>query len=399
MLRFRSSMPFIRGSIILVVTTLALVRGAQGADPQSVLTIRGSCDSQGLFVQTPERPYLIRLSSPSSDLHLATPDADLTTGEIRWFSITDVSEDFSEVSYSCASGEWTGDFLRVPDAPTSFSGVGGASRYGVDATSVVMFRSPTGANYVASVQPRQGTISVLGGRDGRVATFASPGTYDLAFARQNDIVLLDIEPRDGTPAIWDVSISPTRLSIDGAGVGSAYSRPGRLVTTKYSISGDAELNAAARGKGRVVRQLAAGTKVAAGSHSLVWDGLDGKGKPVADGTYSISLVARDIFDSTAKTAASVTMDTHGPRVIFQSPRVLPPRRGVVFKVVDLLSGYRSGFVKVDGRSAGFQVTETGANRFVVRSPAGWTPGSHRVTVTAFDRLGNRTHTSRRFRAR
>jgi hypothetical protein len=357
----------------------------------------------------PDLPHLLRVSSPASDLELNLSlnigaSQYLAAGDVRWLyrDAADNALDTDVFLYACDSGEWTGDFFRVPDAPTSFSGTStfGTNPYGGPyRPSEVKFRAPAGARYVAAVRPRQGAVSLSLNRGGRVTTFASPGTHDLGFVSADETVLLGIEPNDGPPAIWDVSITPLPIRFGSASVNRAYARPGQLVTMKYSVSGDAKLDAVVRGQGRVVRQLAAATKVAAGSHSIRWDGVDDTGKPVADGVYSIDLTAGDIFSSTAKTAASVTIDTHPPEVTFQSPSVLSPRRGVVFKIVDRLSGYRNGFVKVDGRSSGFQITRAGVNRFVVTAPSGWTPGSHSVTVTAFDKIGNRGNTSKTFRVR
>jgi hypothetical protein len=397
--------------LLAILVGIGLVSGASGAEPRSVLTVRGSCASEELRFKAVEFPQLLRASTPTSALELnfalnIGASDFIAAGDVRWIfreakPPTTDAPDLDVLFYSCSSGEWTGDIYRIPDAPTRFNGIStfGMNPYGGRyEPSEVVFRAPAGARYVAVVTPRQGAVT-LSLRGGRAATFASPGSFDVGFVRAGNGVLLGIEPRDGPPAVWEVSVAAAPLVLTQPAASRQYARPGQLVTIRYGLSGDARVDVAVRRRGQVVRELATGTNMTAGSHSVLWDGLNSQGRPVPDGLYSIDVAAGDVFGANASGTASTAIDSSPPRIIFESPKTISPQRGIVFRIVDALAGYRNGFVKVDGRATGFRITKAGTSRFVLTAPEGWTGGSHTVTVTAFDSIGNRGQASRLFRVK
>jgi hypothetical protein len=166
-----------------------------------------------------------------------------------------------------------------------------------------------------------------------------------------------------------------------------YLRPTEITAAGYTLDGDVHLTARMLNAAQqAVRTLASNTAVAEGNHSLTWDGLDGAGSPVADGSYSLAISYTDVAGNSGSGKASIAVDATPPTASRLSPSSLPRTHGLVVQVADNLSGIKSASLAVDGRKV--QTLATGQSQFTYVPTGGWRPGAHSFTVTSTDNAGN-----------
>jgi hypothetical protein len=165
-----------------------------------------------------------------------------------------------------------------------------------------------------------------------------------------------------------------------------WARTGKNVVATYRAGGNTTLSfAIVNAAGVPVRDLGDNVPVGAGLHAVDWDGYADDTTAVPDGDYRIVLTATDPNGITGTTAATITIDDHGPRIHFKRLRI--KRNGhLVIAVTDPTSGMNSATLLVDGRI----ITRSHAlvTRFSYEPRGGWARGAHTVTVLARDRTYN-----------
>ena len=181
----------------------------------------------------------------------------------------------------------------------------------------------------------------------------------------------------------------TRVPVvmSGLGFDVPYIRPTQITTISYSVEGDVDLSATVQNQsGQAVRTLASGLAVAAGDHTLNWDGLDGSGSPVPDGTYTLEMAYTDAAGNSGTSQVSIEVDATPPVVSATSSATLNSSNGLVIDVHDALSGLKSATLAVDGKHAAS--LNSSGTQFIYVPVGGWAPGSHTWDVTATDKAGN-----------
>jgi hypothetical protein len=100
----------------------------------------------------------------------------------------------------------------------------------------------------------------------------------------------------------------TRLVISGLQSAGGNSRS-PVLSFSYALSGPASVKAQIVGgaSGQTIRTLDSGRAVPQGTNSILWDGKDAKGVPVASGTYLLKLTATDEKGHTATGVLPVTV--------------------------------------------------------------------------------------------
>jgi len=108
--------------------------------------------------------------------------------------------------------------------------------------------------------------------------------------------------------IMNTATINTRLVITGLASAGGNSRS-PAVSFSYNVSGAATIKAQIVGGagGQTLRTLDSGRAVPQGTNSLVWDGRDAKGVPVASGSYLLKLTATDEKGHTATGVLPVTV--------------------------------------------------------------------------------------------
>jgi hypothetical protein len=178
----------------------------------------------------------------------------------------------------------------------------------------IRFSAPGTAHYVADLTLLQGSVDLSGGPGGQV--FASSGRYDLGYvdAGQRDLTLT---PLAGPTAKWSLSVQALPVVLSGLKSAPALIRPKQVATIGYHVDGDVTLSAEIENSsGNVVRTLATNLAVAAGDHTLAWNGLDRAGSPVPNGRYAVAVSFTDAAGNHGSGQASVRVEAcRVPRVI------------------------------------------------------------------------------------
>jgi hypothetical protein len=105
-------------------------------------------------------------------------------------------------------------------------------------------------------------------------TIASAATVNLGVLGRGSQTL-GVTPLDGPQAIWTVGIHAVPVALTGPTFNVTAAQPGATLTARYTVTADGTMTASiVSPNGSVQRPLATGLPVAAGSHSLTWDGLD-----------------------------------------------------------------------------------------------------------------------------
>jgi hypothetical protein len=369
-----------------------------------------SCASNGVghYTTGPVSPgrdgYVVRLAAVGSGGALFQDDAfnferRLVGSDTVWASGGSFGAGASlDGLLHCDSGSsFSGavTFFDVPTAPVSYSG---ATTFG-SWESVVDFRAPGEAQYVAELTLTQGAVQLSGGAFQQ--SFASSGTYQLGTVARG-VGGLRVDALEGPQAHWTVAIRPLSVALGGLSFGRGFARPGDILTLEYTTSGDTNVTASIAGPGgNTVRNLATNLPVGSGSHTLTWDGFDAAGAPLADGTYMLRMQSLDPSGLGNSGQTQVTLDGTGPSIAVASPSKLPAGNAFVADVDDSLSGVEYATLQIDGR----QVAQLGtapspysiaraaqgssAGRLAYRPTRGWRRGtSHRWRIQAHDKTGN-----------
>jgi hypothetical protein len=210
-----------------------------------------------------------------------------------------------------------------------------------------------------------------------------------------DSYLIFLTPQDGPQAQWSLSIHALPVILSNLAFDRQYERPTQITTASYALDGDVTLTATILNSAQQsVRSLATSAPVSEGSHSLTWDGLNGSGSPVADGSYVLALSYTDAAGNSGGARASIAVDGTSPSATMLSPSRLPRTQGLVVQVADNLSGVKTASLSVDG--ANVQTLGSGQTQFTYIPRGGWRSGAHSFSVSATDNAGNATKSSASF---
>jgi hypothetical protein len=332
----------------------------------------------------PVRGLIVERGSSDGYIDAITGGADTT-----WVAIGALSGGVpTTISGTCTSTNtsMSVDLFDAPTAPATFSGALTLDhrQYNdddYDTTSHVLVRGERGGHYVADLTLTQGSLELSGEGD---KVFSSSGRFDLGM-RKAGTVDLSLTALDGPQARWAVTISRLPAEVADFAATPTASRQGMPITISYAVSGDTRVSAAVVGStGTPIRWIGTDFEVLSGSHSLRWDGLDDSGRPVPDGTYTIKIST----DEGTEGEAPVTLDSTPPALQAQTPVRFTGTRAFVVHVSDRTTAVESALMMVDGKV----VTRLGAgtSSLLYRPTRGWRVGSHQVSVTAVDALGNST---------
>lgn len=287
---------------------------------------------------------------------------------------------------------WTLRVFDVPAAPTSFEGTIAfsplLSRWdGQGGSQRLAFRAPAGGSYVAHFNVTVGAIGVrTPGREPR--TLASPTALNLG-QQNRGVITITLDPRDGPPAAYRLTITPVPARIVDLAWDRAAIRPGTITRATYTATGDTTVTGTVQTiAGGAIRTLGNGLKVEMGKRSLTWDGLNSAGRPVPDGRYRIEISSSDYWKNTSRATAPVIVDSTPPTIRTITVGQIRPDQGLVIEVGDALAGLKSGTITVRGRS--LVRLRPAQKRYVVIPNGGWRGTERHVVVTAVDNSGNTT---------
>ena len=294
----------------------------------------------------------------------------------------DCPEATTDVSYT----------VELYDAPSTPAVLSGAATLDVSdpdcvdvtcSTNLIDFVTPATAHYVADLTLTQGSVDLSPDAAGGDQVFASSGRFDLGYLGAG-VQEIQFTPQDGPAADWSLSIHALPVVMSGLSFDVPYIRPTQITTISYSVDGDVQLTATIQNQsGQAVRTLASGLAVAAGDHTLNWDGLDGSGSPVPDGSYTLQMAYTDAAGNSGTSQASIGVDSTPPVVSATSSATLNSSNGLVIDVHDALSGLKSATLAVDGKHAAS--LNSSGTQFIYVPVGGWKPGSHTWDVTATTR--------------
>ncbi len=270
---------------------------------------------------------------------------------------------------------FTVEFYDRPTAPTSFSGR-------MSDRSVLPFRAPGAAAYVADVNIGQGALNICAEDCTTVASSRVVALGRLEAGRQE----VNLVALDGPPPAYDVTVRPLPVAITNLRFGGPYVRGGAVVQAAYRVDGDTSITASiTNASGEVVRTLAQDVRVGAGERNLTWDATGAGGVTLADGPYALTMTSIDAAGLTTFARTSVTLDSAPPLVEVTAPSTSTGALHVSFS--DSGSGVSEGSV-IFGDS-GRRVRFTGTPIVIAPPRGGWTGSADRtITLTATDRAGN-----------
>ena len=117
---------------------------------------------------------------------------------------------------------------------------------------------------------------------------------------------LPLEGGGTAPAVSGAAAAPSPFSPNGDGTRDT-------TTISYSLSAAADVTMTVKNAaGTVVRTLVSAAPRAAGAGSEPWDGRNGSGAVVADGTYTATITASNASGTSAPASASVVVDLTAP---------------------------------------------------------------------------------------
>src|SRR5262249_42054238 len=165
-------------------------------------------------------------------------------------------------------------------------------------------------DYSAHLTLTQGSVELSHGQSSQ--DFTSSGDFDLGQIGHGHQGLY-LTPLAGPTADWTLSIQALPVVLSGLKFDVPYIQPTHVATLAYDVNGDVTLSAAVESSsGSVVRTLADKLAVPAGAHTLTWDGRDGSGSPVADGTYPVVLTYTDAAGHPGSGSTSLEVDATPP---------------------------------------------------------------------------------------
>jgi hypothetical protein len=397
-------------AIVLVgalATVLAVAGSGQAAAPSLFASASGTCPA-GSYSHfstariTGNHSYpLVRLTSQAGPGELSNYGGDPVSfggPDVIWARLPDpiLDGDIASGIVSCADAAvnvpYTVDFFDRPTTPTTFSGATTPTSSLRYATNTFRFTTPAAAHYVVDLSLAQGAVTL---DDGTVQqTFASSGRFDLGILPRDSYQLF-LTPQDGPQAQWSLAIHALPVALSQLAFDRQYERPTQITSASYHLDGDVSLTATILNSAQQsVRALASGAPVSEGDHSLTWDGLNGSGSSVTDGSYTLAVSYTDAAGNSGAGQASIAVDGTPPTVSVVSPPSLPRTHGLVVEVADNLSGVKAASLSVDGTKV--RTLGSGQTQFTYIPSGGWRSGAHSFSVSATDNAGYATKSSGSF---
>ena len=377
------------------VASLLVSGSAFAADSVPFASVSGTCDSSDSSSSSYETaPQPAARTAVIARLEVQAGSGGSTFGSFSgpdtiWASAGSVSagDRLRGYVYCSPDSPYTVTYYDRPTTPTAFSG--STTPGGTD--SSLPFRVPGGAQYVADLSLSQGAVTL----DQRA--FASSGRLEMGTLRAGDNSL-EVAAKDGPQARWSVSIRALPVVLSALKFDHRAVRAGTIVKGSYTTSGDTTVTGnVVAADGRVVRSLASGLPLGLGEHSLTWDGLDGGGRPVPDGTYALRLDSLDPSGERGAGQATITIDSAPPKFAVSARNRLRRSRAIVVQVTDKTSGVRSASLRIGKRTV--KRLRRGQKRLIYRPSRGWRPGTHSLRAVATDVAGNSARLTRRLRVR
>ncbi len=213
---------------------------------------------------------------------------------------------------SKSTGPYSVTFFDVPSTPTSFSG---ASSFGTEA-SVVQFNAPSEAEYAAELSlSGGGSIQLSDGA--RMQSFSSSGEFRFG-TLSGGPQFLHLATQEGPQAVWTVQIHALPVVLSAVDFSAPAVAPGKKLHLDYTTSGATSVYVVINGEdGQPVRNLADGVAVGIGKHTLTWNGRDGNGNLLPNGSYTA-----DVTTSEGQSASATTELDGGPQTVISRR---PPR--------------------------------------------------------------------------
>jgi hypothetical protein len=287
---------------------------------------------------------------------------------------------------SCAGApadvNWSVSWYSLPHAPTTFTGdldPGDESDLG--------FRATNEGWYTDDVTVSGGSVDVYQGDTSETVT-SSGGGRVLADDGLNEISL---ENTGAAPVHYTVSIAAAHPGLQLLEAPTAgYTHSGVPLTYRYSLAIPATVNIdVLSSSGTVVRTLVDGDELAAGEHSVTWDGASDHGSPVGEGRYTLRFRARNAAILDELSRSSPLFDNNAPLI-----GVVVPYAGtsdVWVSAQDRTSGVQAVTVSVDGKAT---AAHPGAGGWLATPVPTPSAGVHNVDVTVTDGAGNTTQVQR-----
>lgn len=278
----------------------------------------------------------------------------------------------------------TVDFFDAVPPPVSLDGIGpGTPGF------VAQARGP----YAADIALSEGSVTVNPDASNQ-QVFSSSGTYYFHVSTAA-LDTLPVRANDGPRPRWTVTFRALPVSVSNLSLGaSTWLRPGVTSTANYTLDGDTRITGQVlNSAGAVVRTLASGYAAQEGDRGLTWDGRDSAGGALPDGTYVVRVQSNDYNGQSTAADASIQIDGTPPTMARTSPERIAPEDVVLLNVADAGSGVKSAYFKVDGRYA-TGVEDPTSPSVTLKGP--WKAGSHTVTASLADAVGNTTEVEQSF---
>lgn len=395
---------WLTGAVVLSTAGLACAAaaGTAAVPPTSLGQSTSTCNA-GRF--SPEN-YTVSIGSPRPSLlqRLAVtgPGSDgagwgtggggsllVPAGDIAWMPSDTPSGYVTTTLSTCSDGTTaTIDVFETPLAPTTFTGRSSPEFLG--GSSVVQFRVPGEAPFVADVTVAGGPLRIRRSSIDSGIVAVSSGSYELGTLTRGTHQRGILPASPATVSwIFTVRALPVPISIEAPVPSSA--RPGVVIRIPFRASGDTavSLNLADQ-SGTVVRSLGP-LQVSAGTHDAFWDGRDALLRDVPDGIYSVALTSTDPSGLGSRGAATVIIDSTPPTASVLTPSI-SPREAIGIALSDGLSGLQKRRVRLNGRDI-TQKLALGPDGMLRYRPQGpLDVGLHRLSLQGTDAAGNAVDT-------
>lgn len=393
------------GMLAVLVVALFGSSSASAAGPVPFATASAPCSSEDLVFPVQSTPhsdvifFFRSIGSEGKVVGWGAVGAESTrfgVGDSGWVGVTGMSVEAGtapELFIVCTGGSVEAMLAERPTTPATFSGV---SSPGYERSSALPFSAPGSGQYVLDLSITQGAVKI----EGISGILQSSGTYllgDLGTGSHN----LLVNAQAGPTAVWSATVRLVPVAINGLAFGRRCMAPGAGVPARFSVTGDTDVGAAIRnGSGGLVRDLGS-FPVRQGKSSIPWDGRNGGGGPVANGTYVLALTSTDPQGQVTSAQAKIAVASSAPRITMTARRKLGPRRALRLTIQKVPCGTSSVRVEINGylraEYRGRSVPSSG--RLLVPPRGYWRPGKNRWRAVATDPVGNKRVSSGVFRVR
>ncbi len=307
--------------------------------------------------------------------------------------------DAPAVYLNCSGpGSATVEFFDTPGLPVTFSDIVQSP----SSANTLSFLVPSTVKLAADLTISQGAVklSCNGCPPQALSTSTTVGLG--SWSGTAGVEGLSIDAQDGPPARYSLAIRPLAVQVSEASTSVALVAPGAEVKQNYKTDGDTNITAAVWQAGALApaRVLATALAVEDGAHSLTWDGRNGAGGALADGSYFVRVASKDPYGGTSLADTPITVDGTAPGVVAQVPTTATSPVVVTASDANGVTEMSAG-VDADGdgefdrygdepgASARPSVANGSLSVTVTAPYSGWTAGkTYQLLYAAKDRAGN-----------